>query len=90
MSKRLVELQELHYARRERALLVIFQALDAGGKDSTTRRVFRNLDPAAMRVKSFKRPTERERYYEALCSVDDSVGAVLEQLKKMGIVMKRW
>jgi PPK2 family polyphosphate:nucleotide phosphotransferase len=66
LSKRMVDLQELLYARRPRGLLVVFQAMDAGGKDSTTRRVFRKLDPASVRVKSFKGPTERERLHDFL------------------------
>lgn len=66
LSKRLAELQELLYARQERGLLVIFQAMDAGGKDSTTRRVFRKLDPAGVRVKSFSQPTPRERSHDFL------------------------
>lgn len=66
LSERLVDLQELLYARQARGLLVIFQAMDAGGKDSTTRRVFRNLNPAGVRVKSFKAPSERERLHDFL------------------------
>lgn len=66
LSKRLVDLQELLYARQARGLLVIFQAMDAGGKDSTTRHVFRKLDPAGVRVKSFKKPSQRERLHDFL------------------------
>ncbi len=66
LSKRLIDLQELLYARRASGLLVIFQAMDAGGKDSTTRRVFRKLDPAGVRVKSFKSPSDRERRHDFL------------------------
>ena len=39
LSKRLVQLQELMYAQGKHALLVVFQAMDAGGKDSTIRKV---------------------------------------------------
>ncbi len=66
LSKRLIDLQELLYARQARGLLVVFQAMDAGGKDSTTRRVFRKLNPSGIRVKSFKSPTERERLHDFL------------------------
>lgn len=66
LSKRLIDLQELLYARQERGLLVIFQAMDAGGKDSTTRRVFRKLDPAGVRVESFNQPSQRERLHDFL------------------------
>jgi len=64
LSKRLVSLQELLYAEKKNSLLVIFQALDAGGKDSTTRRVFRRLDPSGIKVKSFKAPTQREKHQD--------------------------
>lgn len=66
LSARLMELQELLYARSLRGLLVIFQAMDAGGKDSTTRRVFRKLDPTGIRVKSFKSPSDRELLHDFL------------------------
>ena len=66
LSTRLAELQELLFAWGERGLLVIFQAMDAGGKDSTIRRVFTSLDPAGLHVKSFKVPTPRERRHDFL------------------------
>ncbi|NVK56614.1 MAG: polyphosphate kinase 2 family protein [Alteromonadaceae bacterium] len=66
LSKRLVELQELLYAESKHSLLIIFQAMDAGGKDSTTRRVFWRLDPSGIKVKSFKAPTQREQRQDFL------------------------
>lgn len=66
LSKRLVTLQELLYVEKKNSLLVIFQAMDAGGKDSTTRRVFSPLDPTGIRVKSFKTPTQREQHQDFL------------------------
>jgi PPK2 family polyphosphate:nucleotide phosphotransferase len=66
LSKKLVNLQELLYAQKKNSLLVIFQAMDAGGKDSTTRRVFSPLDPSGIQVKSFKSPTQREQLQDFL------------------------
>ncbi len=66
LSKRLVDLQELLYAKKKNSLLVVFQAMDAGGKDSTTRRVFWRLDPSGIHVKSFKAPTQREKRQDFL------------------------
>lgn len=66
LSKRLVDLQELLYAEKKHSLLVIFQAMDAGGKDSTTRRVFWRLNPSGFNVKSFKAPTQREKRQDFL------------------------
>ncbi|HVT35923.1 MAG TPA: hypothetical protein VHE37_10075, partial [Nevskiaceae bacterium] len=44
--KQLDALQRKLYAGKSRALLVIFQAMDAAGKDSTIRAVFTGVDPA--------------------------------------------
>lgn len=66
LSKRLVNLQELLYAEKKQSLLIVFQAMDAGGKDSTTRRVFWRLDPSGIKVKSFKAPTRREHLQDFL------------------------
>ena len=56
----LAELQGRFYAEGERALLVVLQALDAGGKDGTIKHVFRGVNPQGCRVTSFKQPNETE------------------------------
>lgn len=66
LEKRLSDLQEVFYAQHKHALLVVFQAMDAGGKDSTIRRVFGPLDPQGMHVADFKRPTARELDHDFL------------------------
>jgi len=48
---------------------VVFQAIDAGGKDGTIRHVFSGLNPAGVRVASFKRPTELEMAHDFLWRV---------------------
>lgn len=53
-------LQELLYAEGRRKLLIILQAMDTAGKDSTIRHVFQGVDPLGVRVKSFKAPTQYE------------------------------
>ena len=60
------ELQERLYAERERSLLVVLQAMDAGGKDSTIRNVFGPLNPQGVRVASFKVPTPKESRHDFL------------------------
>ncbi len=60
ISDELDDLQELMYAQGKHALLVVLQAMDAGGKDSTIRKVFGPLNPQGVRVHSFKAPTKRE------------------------------
>lgn len=58
--KRIRELQERLYAEHRQSLLVVLQATDTGGKDSTTRRVFKGVNPQGVRVWSFKSPSEDE------------------------------
>src|SRR5215813_6065600 len=58
--KRLAELQELLYAEHRWALLVIFQAMDAGGKDSAIAHVMSGINPQGCDVHAFKRPSEEE------------------------------
>ena len=60
MSERLEALQELLYAEGRHKLLVVLQAMDTAGKDSTIRHVFQGVDPLGVRVASFKAPTPYE------------------------------
>lgn len=54
------ELQNKMYAHNKYGMLVVFQAMDAAGKDSTIKNVFKNVNPQGTSVQSFKRPTEIE------------------------------
>jgi len=69
LSERLVELQELFYADGRHALLVVLQAMDAAGKDSTIRAVFGPINPQGCRVVGFKAPSELERRHDYLWRV---------------------
>ena len=60
LNTRLEELQELLYAEGRRRVLIVLQAMDAGGKDGTIRRVFDGVNPQGVRVASFKAPTSEE------------------------------
>ncbi len=62
-------LQERLYAEGKQSLLVVLQAIDAGGKDGTIKNVFRGLNPASCRVVSFKVPSEEERSHDFLWRV---------------------
>ena len=64
LADELTDLQERLYADRSRSVLVVLQAIDAGGKDSTIRRVFGHLNPQGVRVWSFKVPSELERDHD--------------------------
>ncbi len=64
-----VRMDELHrkmYADDRHAMLVIFQAMDAAGKDGTIRAVFTGLDPAGMHVTAFKAPSAEELDHDFL------------------------
>jgi PPK2 family polyphosphate:nucleotide phosphotransferase len=59
-KERLRDLQERLYADDHWALLVIFQAMDGAGKDSTIEHVFSGVNPAGCQVYSFKAPSTEE------------------------------
>jgi PPK2 family polyphosphate:nucleotide phosphotransferase len=54
------ELQDKLYAQDRRAVLLIFQAMDAAGKDGTIKHVMSGLNPTGCQVYSFKAPSEEE------------------------------
>ena len=66
LSDTLLDLQERLYAESARSLLVVLQAMDAGGKDGTIKHVFRGLNPQGVRVTSFKAPTPQELEHDFL------------------------
>jgi PPK2 family polyphosphate:nucleotide phosphotransferase len=66
LRSRLTELQARLYAEGSRSLLVVLQAMDAGGKDGTIRAVFAGVNPQGVRVTSFKAPTPRELAHDFL------------------------
>ena len=63
---RIQALQEKLYAERQRSLLVVFQAIDTGGKDGTIRAVFEGVNPQGCSVASFKVPSIEERDHDFL------------------------
>jgi PPK2 family polyphosphate:nucleotide phosphotransferase len=54
------------YAAKQFSVLLVFQALDAAGKDGVIREVFEDLDPVNVNVTAFKRPSERELRHDFL------------------------
>ena len=64
--RRLSELQSLMYAENKHSLLIILQAMDAGGKDGTIRHVMEAWNPQGCRVESFKVPTQEELAHDFL------------------------
>ncbi len=62
----MASLQELFYANDNYALLIIFQAMDAAGKDSAIRHVMSGLNPQGCNVTSFKHPSAEELDHDFL------------------------
>ncbi len=63
------ELQRKLYADNRHAVLFVFQAMDAGGKDGTIRNVFTGVNPAGFQVSSFKAPSDEELDHDFLWRV---------------------
>lgn len=66
LVQQLDELQHILYAHNQYALLLVFQAIDAAGKDSTIRAVMSGVNPAGCQVYSFKQPTQEELDHDFL------------------------
>jgi PPK2 family polyphosphate:nucleotide phosphotransferase len=67
--RRLAEMQELLWASDTYALLVVFQAMDAAGKDSTIEHVMTGVNPQGVQVVSFKTPSPEELDHDFLWRV---------------------
>ena len=64
--EQLYTLQHLHYASHHYALLLIFQGMDAGGKDGAIRHVMSGVNPEGCEVFSFKQPSAEELEHDFL------------------------
>jgi PPK2 family polyphosphate:nucleotide phosphotransferase len=65
-TERLQELQEVMWAEDKHALLIVLQAMDAGGKDGTIKHVMRGVNPQGCQVTSFKVPSKEELAHDYL------------------------
>ena len=70
---RLAELEYLLYAENKRSVLIVLQAMDAGGKDGTIRHVMGPLNPQSCKVTSFKAPSVEELSHDFLWRVHQAV-----------------
>jgi len=68
-------LQRKFFASEDSALLLVLQAMDAGGKDGTIRSVLNGVNPAGVDVNSFGVPSDEERAHDYLWRVHDHVPA---------------
>ena len=64
--KRMTDLQQRLYAQDRWSVLLIFQAMDAAGKDSTIKHVMRGVNPQGCEVHSFKAPSSEELDHDFL------------------------
>ena len=73
--------QELHYASNRYAILLIFQAMDAAGKDGIIKHVLSGINPQGCQVFSFKHPSTQELEHDFLWRTTQS----LPERGKIGI-----
>lgn len=64
--KHLSEIQDKLYAHNRYGVLIIFQAMDAAGKDSAVKHIMSGLNPLGVKVHSFKAPSSRELDHDYL------------------------
>ncbi|MEO5959092.1 MAG: PPK2 family polyphosphate kinase [Opitutaceae bacterium] len=67
------ELQELLYANGRHAALLIFQGMDASGKDGAVRSVLQYVNPAGVETANFKVPSDEERAHDFLWRIHKAV-----------------
>jgi PPK2 family polyphosphate:nucleotide phosphotransferase len=66
LIRKFSDLQQLLYAESRHSLLVVFQGMDASGKDGAIKNVFSLINPQGVLVTSFKAPTEEEKKHDFL------------------------
>ena len=79
--ERLAELQEKLYAHNKWSVLLVFQAMDAAGKDSVIKHVMSGVNPQGVQVHSFKAPSEEELDHDFLWRI----GKALPERGRIGI-----
>lgn len=72
---KLCDLQHLMYSEKRHSLLIVLQALDAGGKDGTVDHVMSAMNPQGTRVTGFKGPTAAELEHDFLWRIHPHVPA---------------
>lgn len=65
-AKAINELQDMLYANRDGALLVVLQGMDTAGKSGVIRNVFADTSPLGMQVRAFKAPSKTELAHDYL------------------------
>lgn len=73
LQQRIGELQQLLYANSTDAVLLLFQGMDASGKDGAIGSVLRDVNPVGVEVANFKVPSDEERAHDYLWRVHRAV-----------------
>ncbi len=73
LREEFADLQPKLYAEGKQKLLIVFQAMDAGGKDGTIRSITKGVNPQGVNVVSFKAPSKRELAHDFLWRVHHEV-----------------
>jgi len=68
-GERIGVLQQLLYANSSHAILLLFQGMDASGKDGSVRSVLSHVNPAGVETANFKVPSDEERAHDYLWRV---------------------
>ena len=73
--EKISELQKKLYAEKKEGLIIVFQAMDAAGKDGTIKHVMSGLNPQGVKVYSFKQPSKEELAHDymwrAVCALPE-------------------
>lgn len=80
------QLQRQLHADNRHTVLLVFQAMDAAGKDSTIRAVLSGIDPAGCQVTAFKRPSETELDHDFLWRT----ALALPERGRIGVFNRSW
>ncbi len=73
LGHRIDALQQLLYANATHSILLIFQGMDASGKDGSVRNVLHYVNPAGVEVANFKVPSDEERAHDFLWRIHKAV-----------------
>ena len=73
LREEFIEFQRRLYAEGKQKLLIVLQAMDAGGKDSAIKKMCDGVNPQGVRVTSFKKPSTLELAHDFLWRIHDAV-----------------
>jgi PPK2 family polyphosphate:nucleotide phosphotransferase len=75
LREKFASLQQKLYAEAKQSLLLVFQAMDTGGKDGAIRNLFKGINPVGLQITSFKAPTVEELKHDFLWRIHKAAPA---------------